>query len=52
VDRLHRAQQDIGDGRTHGDWASHDIAHELSGVYDMATGFSGDHHAGLDKICV
>jgi len=27
-------------GRTHGDWASHDIAHELSGVYDMAHGAS------------
>lgn len=27
-------------GRTHGDWASHDIAHELSGFYDMAHGSS------------
>ena len=27
-------------GRTHGDWASHDISHELSGIYDMAHGAS------------
>jgi alcohol dehydrogenase YqhD (iron-dependent ADH family) len=27
-------------GRTHGDWASHDIAHELSGAYDMSHGAS------------
>ncbi|MDR1029131.1 MAG: iron-containing alcohol dehydrogenase [Clostridiales Family XIII bacterium] len=27
-------------GRTHGDWASHDIGHELSGAYDMAHGAS------------
>lgn len=25
-------------GRTHGDWASHDIGHELSGFYDMTHG--------------
>jgi alcohol dehydrogenase YqhD (iron-dependent ADH family) len=25
-------------GRTHGDWASHDMGHELSGFYDMAHG--------------
>jgi alcohol dehydrogenase YqhD (iron-dependent ADH family) len=27
-------------GRTHGDWTSHDIGHELSGAYDMAHGTS------------
>jgi alcohol dehydrogenase YqhD (iron-dependent ADH family) len=27
-------------GRTHGDWSSHDIAHELSGQYDMSHGAS------------
>ncbi len=27
-------------GRTHGDWASHDIAHELSSLYDMSHGAS------------
>jgi alcohol dehydrogenase YqhD (iron-dependent ADH family) len=27
-------------GRTHGDWASHDMGHELSGFYDMAHGES------------
>ena len=27
-------------GRTHGDWASHDISHELSSHYDMAHGAS------------
>jgi alcohol dehydrogenase YqhD (iron-dependent ADH family) len=27
-------------GRTHGDWASHDISHELSGIYDMSHGAS------------
>jgi alcohol dehydrogenase YqhD (iron-dependent ADH family) len=27
-------------GRSHGDWASHDIGHELSGAYDMAHGAS------------
>ncbi|MDR1509686.1 MAG: iron-containing alcohol dehydrogenase [Synergistaceae bacterium] len=27
-------------GRTHGDWASHDIGHELSGFYDLAHGAS------------
>jgi len=25
-------------GRTHGDWASHDIGHELSGFYDLTHG--------------
>jgi alcohol dehydrogenase YqhD (iron-dependent ADH family) len=27
-------------GRTHGDWASHDIGHELSGQYDISHGAS------------
>ncbi len=27
-------------GRTHGDWSSHDIAHELSSLYDMSHGAS------------
>jgi alcohol dehydrogenase YqhD (iron-dependent ADH family) len=27
-------------GRTHGDWSSHDTAHELSGQYDMSHGAS------------
>jgi alcohol dehydrogenase YqhD (iron-dependent ADH family) len=27
-------------GRTHGDWASHDMGHELSSFYDMAHGAS------------
>jgi alcohol dehydrogenase YqhD (iron-dependent ADH family) len=27
-------------GRTHGDWASHDMGHELSGFYDMTHGAS------------
>ena len=27
-------------GRTHGDWASHDIAHELTGNYEMSHGAS------------
>jgi alcohol dehydrogenase YqhD (iron-dependent ADH family) len=27
-------------GRTHGDWASHDIGHELSGQYDVSHGAS------------